>query len=294
MLPTGRKNQCAYICPHAAIRPFVLDENEIKGFAAADDTLEMKAPAAMKGMHFRIETSVLDCLGCGNCADICPGNPKTGKALTMAPFNPDAADMKQEAKNWEYLVKEVKSKQDLVDIRSNVKATPLGAIAQFAAQGKRIRKKDLGMIATTYGYVYVAQIAMGADHAQTLKAIREAEAWHGPSIVIAYAPCINHGLKAKGGMGKSQAEEKKAVECGYWHLWRYNPALAEEGKNPFSLDSKEPNWANFHDFLLGEVCYLSVKKAYPNEAEELFAEAQKMAQLRYKTYVRKTQENWEE
>ena len=254
----------------------------------------MKAPAAMKGMHFRIETSVLDCLGCGNCADICPGNPKTGKALTMAPFNPDAADMKQEAKNWEYLVKEVKSKQDLVDIRSNVKATPLGAIAQFAAQGKRIRKKDLGMIATTYGYVYVAQIAMGADHAQTLKAIREAEAWHGPSIVIAYAPCINHGLKAKGGMGKSQAEEKKAVECGYWHLWRYNPALAEEGKNPFSLDSKEPNWANFHDFLLGEVRYLSVKKAYPNEAEELFAEAQKMAQLRYKTYVRKTQENWEE
>ena len=186
------------------------------------------------------------------------------------------------------------------------KATPLGAIAQFAAQGKRIRKKDLGMIATTYGYVYVAQIAMGADHAQTLKAIREAEAWHGPSIIIAYAPCINHGLKAKGGMGKSQAEkakggmgksqaeEKKAVECGYWHLWRYNPALADEGKNPFSLDSKEPNWANFHDFLLGEVRYLSVKKAYPNEAEELFAEAQKMAQLRYKTYIRKSQENWED
>ena len=166
--------------------------------------------------------------------------------------------------------------------------------AERAAQGKRIRKKDLGMIATTYGYVYVAQIAMGADHAQTLKAIREAEAWHGPSIIIAYAPCINHGLKAKGGMGKSQAEEKKAVECGYWHLWRYNPALAEEGKNPFSLDSKEPNWENFHDFLLGEVRYLSVKKAYPNEAEELFAEAQKMAQLRYKTYIRKAAENWED
>ena len=303
MLPTGRKNQCAYICPHAAIRPFVLTDDELAGFDGLE-TLEMKAPAAMKGMHFVIEPSVLDCLGCGNCADICPGNPKTGKALTMAPFNPDAADMKQEAKNWEYLVKEVKSKQDLVDIRSNVKATPLGAIAQFAAQGKRIRKKDLGMIAITYGYVYVAQIAMGADHAQTLKAIREAEAWHGPSIVIAYAPCINHGLKAKGGMGKSQAEEKKAVEwvlrrakraeLESWHLWRYNPALAEEGKNPFSLDSKEPNWANFHDFLLGEVRYLSVKKAYPNEAEELFAEAQKMAQLRYKTYVRKTQENWEE
>ena len=435
-------NQCAYICPHAAIRPFVLTDDELAGFDGLE-TLEMKAPAAMKGMHFVIEPSVLDCLGCGNCADICPGNPKTGKALTMVPFNPDATDMKKMAADWDKLVK-VPSKQGLVDIRSNVKnsqfaqplfefsgacsgcgetpyvklisqlfgdrqmianatgcssiysasipstpytknekgqgpvfnnslfedfcefglgmalgnkkmkadktkeiapklraeiaacaakgceickelqtldhylvkrsqwiiggdgasydigyggldhviasgedvnilvldtevysntggqaskATPLGAIAQFAAQGKRIRKKDLGMIATTYGYVYVAQIAMGADHAQTLKAIREAEAWHGPSIVIAYAPCINHGLKAKGGMGKSQAEEKKAVECGYWHLWRYNPALAEEGKNPFSLDSKEPNWENFHDFLLGEVRYLSVKKAYPNEAE---------------------------
>ena len=495
-------NQCAYICPHAAIRPFVLDENEIGGFAGK--TIEMKAPKAMKGMNFVIQVSVLDCLGCGNCADICPGNPKLGKALTMAPFNPDAEVMKQEAKNWEYCVKNVKSKQDLVDIKSNVKnsqfaqplfefsgacagcgetpyvklisqlfgdrqmianatgcssiysasipstpytknekgqgpvfnnslfedfcefglgmalgnkkmkervakllsdataneqcpaefkelaaewianredadktkeiapklrefiaggaeagcefcnelktldhylvkrsqwiiggdgasydigyggldhviasgedvnilvldtevysntggqaskATPLGAIAQFAAQGKRIRKKDLGMIATTYGYVYVAQIAMGADHAQCLKAIREAEAWHGPSVVIAYAPCINHGLKAKGGMGKSQAEEKKAVECGYWHLWRYNPALADEGKNPFSLDSKEPQWEKFHDFLMGEVRYLSVKKAYPEEAEELFAEAQRMAQLRYKSYIRKTQENWEE
>ena len=194
------------------------------------------------------------------------------------------------------------------------KATPLGAIAQldksltlghpkasfhgsrllafFAALGKRIRKKDLGMIATTYGYVYVAQIAMGADHAQTLKAIREAEAWHGPSIIIAYAPCINHGLKA--GMGKSQAEERKAVECGYWHLWRFNPALIEEGKNPFSLDSKEPDWSKFHDFLLGEVRYLSVKKAYPNEAEELIAEAQKMAQIRYKSYIRKAAEDWSE
>ncbi len=494
-------NQCAYICPHAAIRPFVLTDDELCCFDTLE-TLEMKAPASMKGMHFVIEPSVLDCLGCGNCADICPGNPKLGKALTMVPFNPDAADMKKKASDWDKLV-QVPSKQHLVDIKQTVKnsqfakplfefsgacsgcgetpyvklisqlfgdrqmianatgcssiysasipstpytknekgqgpcfnnslfedfcefglgmalgnkkmkervakllaeecehdgtpeefktlaqewiankddadktkeiapklralidegckksnceslkelktldhylvkrsqwiiggdgasydigyggldhviatgedvnilvldtevysntggqaskATPLGAIAQFAAQGKRIRKKDLGMIATTYGYVYVAQIAMGADHAQTLKAIREAEAWHGPSVVIAYAPCINHGLKAKGGMGKSQAEEKKAVECGYWHLWRYNPALAEEGKNPFSLDSKEPNWANFRDFLLGEVRYLSVQKAYPNEAEELFAEAQKMAQLRYKTYVRKTQEDW--
>ena len=114
-------NQCAYVCPHAAIRPFVLDDAECAGFAAGEDTITMKAPKAMAGMHFRIETSVLDCLGCGNCADICPGNPKLGKALTMVPFNPDAAAMKQEAKNWEYLVKEVKSKQDLVDIKSNVK-----------------------------------------------------------------------------------------------------------------------------------------------------------------------------
>ena len=495
-------NKCAYVCPHAAIRPFVLTDEELKGFEGT--TLEMKAPAAMKGMHFVIEPSVLDCLGCGNCADVCPGNPKLGKALTMVPFNPDAEAMKAEAANWEYLVKKVTSKQDLVDIKSNVKnsqfaqplfefsgacsgcgetpyvklisqlfgdrqmianatgcssiysasipstpyctnakgqgpafdnslfedfcefglgmvlgnkkmkerivmllnqmiesdkaseeykeaarqwiaakddadgskaaaavlkpliaesaakgcpvckelqtldhylvkrsqwiiggdgasydigyggldhviatgedvnifvidtevysntggqaskATPLGAIAQFAAQGKRIRKKDLGMIATTYGYVYVAQIAMGADQAQCLKAIREAETYPGPSLVIAYAPCINHGLKAKGGMGKSQAEEAKAVECGYWHLWRYNPQLAEEGKNPFSLDSKEPDWSKFHDFLMGEVRYLSVKKAYPNEAEELFAEAQAMAKKRYQSYVRQTKMDWSE
>ncbi|MBQ8969308.1 MAG: pyruvate:ferredoxin (flavodoxin) oxidoreductase [Bacteroidaceae bacterium] len=493
-------NKCAFVCPHAAIRPFVLTDEELAGFEGLDN-IEMKAPAAMKGMHFVIEPSVLDCLGCGNCADVCPGNPKTGKALTMVPFNPDKADMKKMAADWDKLVK-VPSKQDLVDIKQSVKnsqfaqplfefsgacsgcgetpyvklisqlfgdrelianatgcssiysasipstpytknakgqgpafdnslfedfcefgmgmvlgnkkmkervtlllqqasegapeefkalaaewiankedadktkeiapklkeaiaagaangceyckelqtldhylikrsqwiiggdgasydigyggldhviasgedvnllvldtevysntggqaskATPLGAIAQFAAQGKRIRKKDLGMIATSYGYVYVAQVAMGADNAQCLKAIREAEAYPGPSLVIAYAPCINHGLKAKGGMGKSQAEEAKAVECGYWHLWRYNPALAEEGKNPFSLDSKEPQWDKFHDFLMGEVRYLSVKKAYPNEAEELFAEAQRMAQLRYKSYVRKTQEDWSE
>ena len=490
-------NKCSYVCPHAAIRPFVLDDEELKGFDAP--TLEMKAPAALKGMHFVIEPSVLDCLGCGNCADVCPGNPKKGgKALTMVPFTGNDA----EAARWEYLVHKVSSKQNLVDIKSNVKnsqfaqplfefsgacsgcgetpyvklisqlfgdremianatgcssiysasipstpyttnaeghgpafnnslfedfcefglgmvlgnkkmkervsvllneaiakedtpaefkaaaeewlagkddadaskaaaaklkpmiaagaesgceickelktldhylvkrsqwiiggdgasydigyggldhviasgedvnilvldtevysntggqaskATPLGAIAQFAAQGKRIKKKDIGMIATTYGYVYVAQIAMGADQAQCLKAIREAEAYHGPSLIIAYAPCINHGLKAKGGMGKSQAEEGKAVECGYWHLWRYNPELAKEGKNPFSLDSKAPDWSKFHDFLLGEVRYLSVKKAYPNEAEELFAEAQRMAELRYKSYVRQTKMDW--
>ena len=491
-------NKCAYVCPHAAIRPFVLTDEELKGFDGT--TLEMKAPAAMKGMHFVIEPSVMDCLGCGNCADVCPGNPKKGKALTMVPFAGNDA----EAARWDYLVKNVTSKQNLVDIKSNVKnsqfaqplfefsgacsgcgetpyvklisqlfgdremianatgcssiysasipstpycknadghgpafdnslfedfcefgmgmvlgnkkmkervtillneaiakddtpaefkaaaqewiegkedadaskaaaaklkpliasgaeagcpickelktldhylvkrsqwiiggdgasydigyggldhviasgedvnilvldtevysntggqsskATPLGAIAQFAAQGKRIRKKDLGLMATTYGYVYVAQIAMGADNAQCLKAIREAEAYHGPSVIIAYAPCINHGLKAKGGMGKSQAEEAKAVECGYWHLWRYNPELAEQGKNPFTLDSKEPAWSKFHDFLLGEVRYLSVKKAYPNEAEELFAEAERMAKLRYKSYIRKSKEDWSE
>ncbi len=495
-------NKCAFVCPHAAIRPFVLTNDELAAFDGLD-TIEMKAPAAMKGMHFRIETSVLDCLGCGNCADVCPGNPKLGKALKMVPFNPDAEDMKKEAENWDKLVK-VPSKQDLVDIKSNVKnsqfatplfefsgacsgcgetpyvklvsqlfgdremianatgcssiysasipsspytknekgqgpafdnslfedfcefgmgmvlgnkkmkervvlllqeacekcdvtpeykalaeewiankedaektkeiapklraeidacaakgceickelqtlshylvkrsqwiiggdgasydigyggldhviasgedvnllvldtevysntggqsskATPLGAIAQFAAQGKRIRKKDLGMIATAYGYVYVAQVAMGADNAQCLKAIREAEAYPGPSLVIAYAPCINHGLKIKGGMGRSQAEEGRAVECGYWHLWRYNPQLAEQGKNPFTLDSKEPQWDKFRDFLLGEVRYLSVQKAYPNEADELFAEAERMAKLRYQSYVRKAKEDWSE
>ncbi|MBO7568998.1 MAG: pyruvate:ferredoxin (flavodoxin) oxidoreductase [Bacteroidaceae bacterium] len=493
-------NKCAFVCPHAAIRPFVLTDDELAGFNF--ETITMKAPKAMAGMHFRIETSVLDCLGCGNYADVCPGNPKLGKALKMVPFNPDAEEMKQEAKNWDKLVKDVTSKQDLVDVKSNVKnsqfaqplfefsgacsgcgetpyvklisqlfgdremianatgcssiysasipsspyttnakgqgpafdnslfedfcefgmgmvlgnkkmkervvmllkeacekcdvtpeykalaeewiankedadktkeiapklkaeiaacaakgceickelltldhylikrsqwiiggdgasydigyggldhviasgedvnllvldtevysntggqsskATPLGAIAQFAAQGKRIRKKDLGMIATSYGYVYVAQVAMGADNAQCLKAIREAEAYPGPSLVIAYAPCINHGLKIKGGMGRSQAEEGRAVECGYWHLWRYNPQLADEGKNPFTLDSKEPQWEKFRDFLLGEVRYLSVQKAYPNEADELFAEAERMAKLRYQSYVRKTKEDW--
>lgn len=164
------------------------------------------------------------------------------------------------------------------------KATPLGAIAEFAAQGKRVRKKDLGLMATTYGYVYVAQVAMGADQAQTLKAFREAEAYDGPSVIIAYSPCINHGLKA--GMGKAQAEEAKAVACGYWHLWRYNPMLEKEGKNPFILDSKEPNWDDFKDFLTGEVRYLSVKKMFPQEADELFEAAKKNAQWRYNNYKR--------
>ena len=171
------------------------------------------------------------------------------------------------------------------------KATPVGAIAKFAAAGKRVRKKDLGMIATTYGYVYVAQVAMGADQAQCLKAMREAEAYPGPSLIIAYAPCINHGLKA--GMGKSQAEEEAAVKCGYWHLWRYNPMLEAEGKNPFSLDSKEPDWSEFKNFLKGEVRYASVMKQYPAEAEELFNAAEENAKWRYKSYQRMLGKGWE-
>ncbi|WP_407404318.1 pyruvate:ferredoxin (flavodoxin) oxidoreductase [Sodaliphilus sp.] len=170
------------------------------------------------------------------------------------------------------------------------KATPIGAIAKFAAAGKRIRKKDLGLIASTYGYVYVAQVAMGADNAQCLKAIREAEAYDGPSVIIAYAPCINHGLKV--GMGKSQAEEAKAVACGYWHLWRYNPELEAEGKNPFTLDSKEPNWEGFNDFLKGEVRYASVMKQYPEEAEQLFAAAKENAMWRYNNYRRLARQQW--
>jgi len=170
------------------------------------------------------------------------------------------------------------------------KSTPIGAIAKFAAAGKRIRKKDLGLIATTYGYVYVAQVAMGADNAQTLRAIREAEAYDGPSLVIAYSPCINHGLKA--GMGRSQDEEKRAVECGYWHLWRYNPGLEKEGKNPFILDSKTPDWSKFADFLKGEVRFASVYKAFPDVAQQLFDAAQENARWRYNNYLRLSQAQW--
>ena len=170
------------------------------------------------------------------------------------------------------------------------KATPIGAIAKFAAAGKRIRKKDLGLIASTYGYVYAAQIAMGANEAQCLKAIREAEAYDGPSIIIAYAPCINHGIKK--GMGKAQAEEKAAVACGYWHLWRYNPELEAQGQNPFTLDSPEPNWDNFEEFLKGEVRYASVQKQYPDEAAELFAAAKENAQWRYNNYRRLARQQW--
>ena len=491
-------NKCAYVCPHACIRPFVMDDAEVAGLNAA--TIDIKAPAALKGMKFRMQVGVMDCLGCGNCVDVCPGNPKAGgPALKMVPLEGELG----EAANWEYCVKNVKSKQDLVDIKQSPKnsqfatplfefsgacsgcgetpyvklisqlfgdreivanatgcssiysgsipstpyttnekgqgpawanslfedfcefglgmtlankkmrariaeilkndiannenapadykaaaqewldgkddadaskaaaaklvpmieegaahgcetckklkelshylvkrsqwiiggdgasydigyggldhviasgedvnilvldtevysntggqsskATPLGAIAKFAASGKRVRKKDLGMIATTYGYVYVAQIAMGADQAQCLKAIREAEAYPGPSIIIAYAPCINHGLKK--GMGKAQAEEAAAVACGYWHLWRFNPALEEEGKNPFTLDSKEPAWENFQDYLKGEVRFLSVMKQFPNEAADLFKACEDMAKKRYQSYVRMTKMDWSE
>ena len=487
-------NKCAYVCPHASIRPFVLDAEEQKGAKFE----QLKAVGKVfDGMTFRIQVDVLDCLGCGNCADICPGNPKKGgKALTMKHLESQLA----EADNWTYCAENVKTKQHLVDIKSNVKnsqfatplfefsgacsgcgetpyvklisqlfgdremvanatgcssiysgsvpstpyttnenghgpawanslfedfcefglgmelanekmrarivklfneilaadnaspeakevlkawienmydadktkelapqvkavieeglshgcpickelkgltqylvkrsqwiiggdgasydigyggldhviasgkdvnilvldtevysntggqsskATPVGAIAKFAAAGKRVRKKDLGLMATTYGYVYVAQIAMGADQAQTLKAIREAEAYPGPSLIIAYAPCINHGLKA--GMGKSQEEEEKAVKCGYWHLWRYNPALEAEGKNPFQLDSKEPDWSGFQDFLKSEVRYSSVMKQYPSEAAELFQAAEDNAKWRYNSYKRLSKGNW--
>ncbi len=484
-------NKCAYVCPHAAIRPFVLDADEQKG--AQFETIKAVG-RTFEGMTFRMQVDVMDCLGCGNCADVCPGNPKAGgKALTMVPLEGEL----KEAANWDYCVNNVKSKQDLVDIKSNVKnsqfatplfefsgacsgcgetpyvklisqlfgdremvanatgcssiysgsvpstpyttnekgqgpawanslfedfcefglgmelankkmrarlvelmtkgqscdccsdelkalfaewlenkdnadktkelaekiipavnacscdickgiselshfivkrsqwiiggdgasydigyggldhviasgenvnilvldtevysntggqsskATPLGAIAKFAASGKRVRKKDLGMIATTYGYVYVAQVAMGADQAQCLKAIREAEAYDGPSLVIAYAPCINHGLKK--GMGKSQAEEDAAVKCGYWHLWRFNPALEAEGKNPFTLDSKEPDWSGFQEYLKGEVRFASVMKQYPAEAADLFNACEEMAKKRYQSYIRMTNMDW--
>lgn len=485
-------NKCAYVCPHASIRPFVLDESEQKG--ANFDTLKAVGKS-FEGMTFRIQVDVLDCLGCGNCADVCPGNPKKGgKALTMQPFESQLTQVE----NWTYCADKVTSKQHLVDIKANVKnsqfatplfefsgacsgcgetpyvklitqlfgdremvanatgcssiysgsvpstpyttndkgqgpawanslfedfcefgmgmtlandkmrdrlvrlmqeaqtctccsdelkglfhewienrndadktkelaakivpavqscdcdfckqisalshylvkrsqwiiggdgasydigyggldhviasgkdvnilvldtevysntggqaskSTPVGAIAKFAAAGKRVRKKDLGMIATTYGYVYVAQVAMGADQAQCLKAFREAEAYPGPSLVIAYSPCISHGLKA--GMGKAQAEEAQAVECGYWQLWRYNPALEEAGQNPFTLDSKEPEWSKFQDFLKSEVRFSSVMKQYPTEAAELFQAAEDNAKWRYKSYKRLLSQGWE-
>lgn len=163
------------------------------------------------------------------------------------------------------------------------KATPLSAVAQFAASGKKVRKKDLGLMMTSYGYIYVAQIAMGANQNQTIKAIKEAESYDGPSLIIAYAPCINHGIRM--GMGKSQFREKQAVQSGYWHLWRFDPRLADEGKNPFQLDSKEPT-ESFQEFIQGEVRYSSLKRSFPESADELYAEAEKAANERYETYKR--------
>jgi pyruvate-ferredoxin/flavodoxin oxidoreductase len=164
------------------------------------------------------------------------------------------------------------------------KSTPIGAVAKFAAAGKRVRKKDLGVMALSYGYVYVAQVSIGAGQAQLLKAVKEAEAYPGPSIIIAYSPCINHGLKL--GMGKTIEETKRAVEAGYWTNWRYNPLLEKEGKNPFVLDSKEPDWSKFQEFLLSEVRYSSLQKAFPEQAVELFKAAEENARWRYKSYVR--------
>ncbi|MBU5668995.1 pyruvate:ferredoxin (flavodoxin) oxidoreductase [Peptoniphilus sp. MSJ-1] len=162
------------------------------------------------------------------------------------------------------------------------KATPTAAIAQFAASGKVTKKKDLGLMATTYGYVYVAQIALGADKNQAYKAIKEAEAYNGPSLIIAYAPCINHGIRV--GMGFSIEEEKKAVETGYWHLYRFNPELEAEGKNPFVLDSKEPT-KPYREFLDGEVRYTSLKKLFPERAERLYEAAEENAKARYQNYL---------
>jgi len=170
------------------------------------------------------------------------------------------------------------------------KATPLAAVAKFQAAGKRIRKKDLGMMAISYGYVYVAQIAMGASLTQTIQVLQEAEAYKGPSLVIAYAPCINHGIRS--GMKTSITQAKKAVEAGYWHMYRFNPDLLEKGEKPFILDSKEPT-ASFRDFIMSEVRYTSLKNTFPEEAEELYQGAEKFAGERYKSYKRLAEQNWD-
>jgi len=163
------------------------------------------------------------------------------------------------------------------------KSTPIGSVAQFAASGKGVKKKDLGAIAMSYGYVYVAQIAMGADYNQTVKALAEAESYKGPSIIIAYAPCINHGIKT--GMGTSMAETKAAVAAGYWHMYRFDPRLAAEGKNPFTLDSKAPS-ASYADFIMNEVRYNSLTRSFPERAKTLFAEAEVVAKEKYEKYER--------
>jgi len=161
------------------------------------------------------------------------------------------------------------------------KSTPTAAIAKFAASGKRVKKKDLGMMAMSYGYVYVAQVGMGADKNQFMKAVIEAENYNGPSIIIAYAPCINHGIKK--GMGKAQENMKDAVDAGYWHLFRFNPELKKEGKNPFTLDSKAPT-ASFKDYIMGQVRYSSLAQEFPDVAEKLFKMSEENAVDRYNSY----------
>ncbi|EGT3605986.1 pyruvate:ferredoxin (flavodoxin) oxidoreductase [Clostridium perfringens] len=472
-------NQCAYVCPHATIRPFLLTEKEAKNAPASTKLVAAKALKTEEPMQFTMAVSTLDCTGCGNCAQVCPAKEKAlvmkpqhtqedqieawdycvndvapkknpmnkntvkgsqfeqplfefsgacagcgetpyAKLITQlfgdrmmianatgcssiwggsAPSTPyttnhnghgpawanslfednaefglgmflgvkairerlvdlagkaieagvkpeakealeawiaevdngegtrDRADAvvatlqgetnefaKEILKDQDYLAKRsqwifggdgwaydigyggvdhvLASGEDVnilvmdTEIYSNTggqasKSTPTAAIAKFAAAGKRTKKKDLGMMAMSYGYVYVAQIAMGADKNQTLKAIAEAEAYKGPSLIIAYAPCISHGLKA--GMGNSQLEEKRAVECGYWAMYRFNPMLKETGKNPFSLDSKEPT-GDFREFIMGEVRYAALAKAFPEAAEALFEKTERDAKERLENY----------
>ncbi len=475
-------NQCAYVCPHAAIRPFLLTDEEVA--AAPEGTATIQGIGGTKAYKFRMQVSLYDCTGCGNCIDVCPAKTKalefrlfesqmaegerwnymhekvgyketvvdkftnvknsqfaqplfefSGacagcgetpyiKAITQlygdrmivsnatgcssifggsAPATPythnvkgegpawanslfednaeygfgisigatqlrdriarlmkeylsngqDNADTKAAFEEWlaakddanasrpasekvvaacekdgsavakeiiglkDYLVKKsfwifggdgwaydigyggldhvIASGADVnilvldTEVYSNTggqasKSTPVGAVAKFAAAGKQIRKKDLGMMAMTYGYVYVAQVAIGANQNQYFKAIREAEAYPGPSVIIAYAPCIAHGLKQ--GMGKTQAQGDFAVKAGYWHLYRYNPMLEAEGKNPFSLDSKEPDWSKFQEFLHSEVRYTSLIQTFPEQAKELFKVAEENAKWRYQSYQR--------
>ena len=168
------------------------------------------------------------------------------------------------------------------------KATPTSATAKFAASGKKVAKKDLGAILMQYEYVYVAQVAMGADQAQTLKALREAESYDGPSIVICYFPCLEQHIKA--GMGTSQDEMKKAVECGYWHLYRYDPRRIAEGKNPFQLDSKEPDTDKVMDFLMGENRFASLKNNFPDKADALYAKEVEDVKARYERYKKLAEE----
>ena len=169
------------------------------------------------------------------------------------------------------------------------KSTPTSATAKFAAGGKRVAKKDLGAMLMQYGYVYVAQVAMGADQAQTLKALREAESYDGPSIVNCYCPCLEQHIKA--GMGTSQDEMKKAVECGYWHLYRYDPRRIAEGKNPFQLDSKEPDTSKVMDFLMGENRFASLKNYIPDKADALYAKTVADGTARYEKYRKMAEEN---